>query len=174
MLMTEKWPDISIKTNSKDARNFEFIRSLISVIRNLRAENKIDPALKIKAVFIAGSAKNKKLLESEKEIIKGLARLVELTIEIKKTKIEKSISAISEGVEIYLPLEGTIDIKKELERIDREIKENESIVLDLQKRLSNEAFVSRAKKEIVEETREKLKASEENLTKLKERKKLLA
>ncbi len=173
MLMTEKWPEVFFKADKKDAKNFEFVRNIITAIRALRADNKIDPALKIKAVFIAGSSLSKKILESESEIIKGLARLAELSIEIKKIKIERSISAIAEGVEIYLPLEGAVDIKKELERIDREIKENESAILDFRKRLDNEAFVFRAKKEVVEETRARLKASEESVNKLQDRKKTL-
>lgn len=174
VLMAEKWPDVFYKRSKRSAADFEIIRNLITAIRNLRADNKIEPALKIKAIFIAKDKHAGDLIESQKEVIGGLARLSDFVIETKKGKLEKAVSVFVGKVEIYLPLEGAIDVLKEIERIEKEIAENEKIVLELAGRLANHNFLAKAKEEIVEETREKLKASKDSLNKLRERKKILA
>jgi len=177
-LMVEKWPvrdtyEKAIKAADK-TYSFQPVIDIVKAIRNLRAENKIEPALKIKVIFIAKDKDVKDLIKSQKEIIKGLARLSDFAVEIKKRKITKAVSAFVGGVEIYLPPEGAIDISKEIERIAKETAENEKIFRELSGRLANKDFLTKAKKEIVEEAKEKLKASKEALEKLKERKKILS
>jgi valyl-tRNA synthetase len=59
-----------------------------------------------------------------------------------------------------------LDIGKELERLDKEIVQARQEIARLQSKLSNAAFVTRAKPEVVEKEREKLAAQEDRVTKL--------
>ncbi|MFH1048492.1 MAG: valine--tRNA ligase [Patescibacteria group bacterium] len=170
LLITEKWPEFVFKAEAKDIADFNLIKNSIIAIRNLRAENKIEPAKKIKAIFIG---KKTDLFKKEAGVIKKLGRLEDLVIESKKMKVEKAISTIVDGVEIHLPLEGLLDFKKELERIEKEIKENEKKIIEAERNLANKNFTERAPKEIVEEVKEKLKNSRDAIIKLEEKKKLL-
>ncbi|MBU4338606.1 class I tRNA ligase family protein [Patescibacteria group bacterium] len=170
LLMTEKWPKFLFKAKKEDIADFNLIKNSIIAIRNLRAENKIEPAKKIKAIFIG---KKTDLFKKEAGVIKKLGRLEDLVIESKKMKVEKAISTIVDGVEIHLPLEGLLDFKKELERIEKEIKENEKKIIEAGRNLANKNFTERAPKEIVEEVKEKLKNSRDAIIKLEEKKKLL-
>jgi len=56
-----------------------------------------------------------------------------------------------------------------LERLDKEIAQAQQEILRLQGKLANEAFVTKAKPEVVEKEREKLVAQEERIRKLKVR-----
>jgi valyl-tRNA synthetase len=84
-------------------------------------------------------------------------------------KPEQVMSLLAGPVEIYLPLAGLLDISKELERLDKEIVQAHQEIARLQNKLANEAFVTRAKPEVVERERERLTVQEERIGKLKAR-----
>jgi len=84
-------------------------------------------------------------------------------------KPEQAMGMLAGPVEIYLPLAGMIDIAKELERLDKEIAQAQHEITRLQGKLANEAFVTRARPDVVEKEREKLATQEERIGKLKAR-----
>lgn len=171
LIMVEKWPEFSFKADKKDIQNFELIKKTIIAIRNLRSENKIDPAKKIKAIVV--SAKTD-VFDKEAEIIKKLCQLEELNIGAKKTDSKKMISSFIDGAEVYLPIDELIDKGKELLRIEKDIKENEKKIAEAERNLANKNFIERAPKKIVEETKEKLSQGKNTIQKLLEKKKLLS
>jgi len=170
MLMAEKWPEFIFKAGAKDISDFNLIKNNISAIRNLRSENKIEPAKKIKAIFFG---KQMKLIKDQEGIIKSLARLEDLVIASRKPESEKTLSIFIDNMEIYLPLEGLLDIKKELARTEKEIKESETKAAELKKRLSNKDFLAKAKKEVVFAAKENLTECEKNLEKLEKKRQQL-
>ena len=165
LLMIEKYPETEKKMIDKKAENnFGLIRDIITGIRNARTENKIEPAKKIKAVIYTG--KNLKLIEENLEIIKFLARLSEAELKKSGPKIEKAAAIVFEDIEIYLPLEGLVDLDKEKERLQKEIDNLSKYVKGLEGKMGNENFVKNAPSEVVEQEKEKLESSKEKLGKL--------
>ena len=79
------------------------------------------------------------------------------------------MSLLAGPVEIYLPLVGMLDTGKELERLDKELAQAQQEIARIQGKLANEAFVARARPEVVENEREKLAAQGERLSKLQAR-----
>ena len=69
--------------------------------------------------------------------------------------------------EIYVPLEGLIDLDVERTRIQKEIDRISGALTGIEKKLSNEKFVQNAAAEVVEKERIKKKDWEQNLEKLK-------
>ena len=110
------------------------------------------------------------MLEAQAPLIEFLAHTEKPQLyEQLAQKPEQSMSQLAGSVEIYLPLAGMIDISKELERLNKEIAQAQQEIVRLQGKLANEAFVTRAKPEVVEKEREKLTAQEERIGKLKAR-----
>src|SRR5260370_998789 len=110
------------------------------------------------------------LREAQAPLIDCLARSEEPQFVIPEDqRPAESVGALGARVEIYLPLAGLLDISKELERLDKEIAQAQQEIVRLQGKGANEAFVSRAKPEVVEKEREKLAAQEERIGKLKDR-----
>ena len=70
--------------------------------------------------------------------------------------------------EIYIPLEGLIDLDVEKNRLQKEISRLEGLLVGIDKKLSNEKFVSNAVPEVVEKERMKKKDVEANLLKVRE------
>ena len=66
-----------------------------------------------------------------------------------------AVSAVTKGAEIFIPLLELIDLKKELQRLDKEKSRLESEIQRVSNKLSNEKFVSKAPKSVVDEERAK-------------------
>jgi valyl-tRNA synthetase len=169
LLMVEEWPENKIKDlrlKLKVIESFELVQKIVVAIRNLRSENKVEAAKKIKAIIFAGS--KAKLVEEQVEVIKFLSGLGELEIEKEGEKPDQSAGTVVEKVEIYLPLAGMVDLGKEKERIKKEIEEVKKYIATLEKKLSNKEFVDRAPKPVVEAEKGKLDGAKEKMGKLEE------
>ncbi len=162
-----------IKTNypAPDKREYnglstEKIINVITKIRQLRAENKIEPARKI-PITIFGHEHLETLKENKSEILR-LARVSELTLEEKGEKLSNASTEVVNGIEIFIPLEGLVDTKKEKERLTKEISNLENYLKSLKAKLSNTKFTDNAPAEIVKGEKKKMKEAEEKLEKMKE------
>jgi valyl-tRNA synthetase len=149
-----------------DNTDFEIIQEFIGTVRNLRAENKVEPVLKVKLLIVADE--KEQLLETQRAVIMGLARLEEMSF-IEKSAIPNEVaSAVMSGIELYLPLEGLIDVEAEKARLTKEIESLEKYIGGIEKKLSNKEFADNAPKEIVEAERKKLEEGNEKVGKMKE------
>jgi len=162
MLMVASWPKMKIKENTE---SFSNIKNIITGIRATRADNKIEPAKKIKAVISAGQ--QKKLLSKNLEIIKGLGRLEELIIKKIAKKPKNYVGFVQGGVEVFLDVLGSVDLEKEKVRLEKEIEETEKYFVSLQTKLANQDFMAHAPAVVVEKERSKLVEAQEKLNKLK-------
>lgn len=165
LLMIEKWPQPDFKVDDQSIINYQKIQQLIVSIRNLRSENKIEPAKKINLTILASD--NKSLIESQIELIKNLARCELVTILKSGQKPENSIGAVVEGgLEIYISLAGIIDLESEQKRISKEITEVEKYLKSLEAKLANGEFITNAPEAVVKCEKEKLLAQKTRLEKL--------
>ena len=65
-------------------------------------------------------------------------------------------TAVVRGVELTIPLEGVVDFRDEVVRLNKVLAKVEKDASDLERRLGNADFVAKAPVEIVEEMRAKL------------------
>jgi valyl-tRNA synthetase len=150
--------EVKVKKEQTAYRDFEIVRNIITGIRSLRAEYKIEPAKKIGANINVG--KNKKLIKENEEIVKSLARLEKLEF-------------VESGAEISLDLVGAVDAEKERPRLEKEIAEIKKYVSGLENKLSNKEFVGNAPKAVVEKEQVKLSEAKVRVEKLEEQLKAL-
>lgn len=81
-------------------------------------------------------------------------------------KPKHAASAVVDGGEIFIPLEGLIDLDAERQRIQKELARVQGMLDGVRKKLSNESFIGKAPKEVVEKEREKLESFRMTLEKL--------
>lgn len=141
----------------------DFVKDIITAIRNIRGEMNIAPSKKVNTMIKSASVKDYQV-----EYIKKLAKVDALKVDANIQKPRASASAVLKGVEIFIPLEGLIDLEVERQKIQKEISRLESSLAGIEKKLSNEKFVANAAPEVVEKERAKQKDWVENLKKLKE------
>lgn len=163
LLMIAAWPPAGKKIDSKVVTDFSLVKDIVTAIRNLRSESKIEAGKKITAVIISPEAK---LLNRQAEIIKTLARLAELTITEKGERLAQALSTVVNSSEIYLPVSDMIDIDKEKVRLGAEVEQLTKYIDNLTKKLANQDFVKRAPTEVVAAEELKLANSREQLAKV--------
>jgi len=173
MLMAEKWPlakNYALEINKHNSSDFEIIKKIIFSIRNARAENKIEPAKKIKAVIYA---KNQaEFIESQEVLIKSLRTGID-NLEIKNggEKIDKAIFIAVNDIEIYLL--NAVDEAKEKIRLEKEIANLEKYIAGLESKLSNADFVAKAPSVVVTKQRKDLAEAQTKLAEIQKHLKTL-
>jgi valyl-tRNA synthetase len=173
-IMISKWPEVEKKFNKKKAsENFEGVMEIIKAIRNIRSEMNVQPSKKVKLLVYAHG--DKKVLADSSVYIVKLANVTEPEfIEDKSVAGSKSVAAVTALADIYLPLGELVDVEKELERLGKELSDNDKEIARSQGMLNNERFVSNAPKDVVNSEREKLAKYLEKKERLNERIKSLA
>ena len=79
---------------------------------------------------------------------------------------ENAISILGNDIQLYMPLEGLINLEEEKERREKEKQRLESEVARCEKMLSNPGFINKAPAEKIEEEKEKLRKYKEMLENL--------
>ncbi len=169
LLINAQWPkyDKSLVFEEEEYET-KLIQQVITKIRSIRAELKVEAGKKIHAIVYGG--KYTKILEDKREAIMRLARLESLDITEKGKKIPAAKAAFIEKIELYLPLKDLIDPEKETKRLDKEIEKKSSFIKTLEAKLGNEGYLKNAPKELIKNEKLRLKQEKENLEKLTEQK----
>ncbi|GAB1348805.1 hypothetical protein MASR1M107_10180 [Ignavibacteriales bacterium] len=149
------------KVDLAGEKQMEFLQNLITAVRNIRGEMKIAPSKPVKLYL-----KTEVFDPLYADLIKKLAKVEEIVAGNETIKPPKSASAVIKDCEIYVPLEGLIDIEVERTRLEKEIERIKGGLFGLDKKLSNQEFVSRAPVDIIERERSKKRDWEESLSKL--------
>lgn len=164
-IMLDNWPvvdDKKIWANSVE--DMHSIMQVIRGVRNIRAEFNVNPGAKIEAILIIRDENKKEIFIKNGSYLKSMANVDKLSIESSlETKPKQAVSAHTPLVEIYVPLEGVIDVDKEIARLEKDMKAAEADYTKAVNKLNNEKFISKAPPEVI--AKEKGKAEEAKLKK---------
>jgi len=141
----------------------DFVQEIIAAIRNIRGEMNISPSKAVKAFM-----KSKEVKQHQIDYIKKLARVENITVDENLIKPGASAATVIKGCEIYIPLEGLIDLDVERGRLQKEIDRLHGALTGINKKLSNEKFVNNAAPDVVEKEKQKQKDWEDKLQKYNE------
>lgn len=149
--------------NEAGVKKIELLREIVGEVRRVRSELNVSLDKKCKIILKSTGNLVKEIVLEEKDSILQLARAESLEM-FDKHKLSKSDSVIpfSKG-EIILPLSGMMDFEKEKQRLK---KEEESLKIEAEKietKLSNPQFLEKAKPEIIDKEKEKLKTLKDKL-----------
>jgi valyl-tRNA synthetase len=163
-ISTSEFPKVKKQLiNPQADKDMEVVENIVTAIRNIRGEMNIPPSKKINVLLKTNEVKERQI-----DYIKKLAKVEDLKTGESITKPKASASAIVKSAEIYVPLEGLIDLDIERQRLQKEITRLEGSLAGIEKKLSNEKFVNGAPADVVEKERTKQRDWLENLRKLKE------
>jgi len=109
--------------------------------------------------------KTKKALIECEAIITELGGLETLNVDLNALKPKFSASTVIPGGEMYIPLEGILDPVAERARLEKEIENAKGFMANLEKKLSNEAFVSKAPAAVLDLERQKLATQQDIIEK---------
>ena len=161
------------RMNAGIEQDMQMVMDLILAIRNIRGEMNIAPSMQITVIV---KVENKELgehLEKSAGYAKTLARIKELRIGVAEDKPKNVATAVIKGAEVYVPLEGILDLTQERDRLQKEIAKISKDIEVFSKKLSNKNFVDKAPKDVVEKDTAKLDEFKVKRGKLEESLKML-
>ncbi|HHW15664.1 MAG TPA: valine--tRNA ligase [Firmicutes bacterium] len=163
-LIAAPWPKAPRALHDAAAeREMHLVTEVVRVIRNLKAEHKVEPGKAVPAL-VRGGQEALAALEAMRPLLVPLARLTELTLlPAEEEAPQQAVTAVAAGVEVFLPLAGLVDVTKERPRLAKERAEAAAEVERLRAKLANPGFTERAPAEVVAKERAKLVAAEERL-----------
>ena len=172
-LMVSSWPTIDLSEDNlsfkydKQEETIEKIKEIIVEIRNIRNTKNIHPTKKSELILVTEKYE-KELKEAEGVLLKlGFANKAK--IQKDKTGIpEDAIKIVTDGIELYMPLEGLVNLEEERKRLETEKLRLEGEVARCEKMLSNPGFVNKAPEAKVKEEKEKLEKYKKMLEKVME------
>jgi len=174
MLITTEWPKADKSMIDQTAeKDFELVIDVIGALRNMRAEVGLTPKQEATFLIEAKNHDEKQILESNCDVISHLGKAGELTIVLTSDRIhKKSLSARVGDIDIFMPLEGLIDLSREIERLTKENEKQEKVVNGLRKKCENPQFLAKANPNIVTKEQNRLVEARDQLRRIEERIKL--
>jgi valyl-tRNA synthetase len=150
-IVLANWPEVKEELSNPEASNvMQQLVAIIRSVRNIRAEVETPLSKEIPILIQASNADGKAKLEENRLYIDRFCNPSVLTIDTKIQVPEKAMSSVVTGAEIFLPLEGLIDVDKEVARLEAELEKLTKEVDRVDKKLSNEGFVKKAPEQVVE------------------------
>ena len=136
-------------------RQMEILLSAVTGIRSVRGELNIAPSVEIRADIKTLSREVEEVLENNLVSIKKLTRCRELYTGPGIKRVEGSAVAVHEGMEVYIPLSGLLDVGAEVKRLEKEMAKIDEALSFLNKKLLNEDFLNNAPKNVLEKDKTK-------------------
>ena len=166
-IMLSDFPEEEKEFINIDAeKEFDYLKEIISAIRNIRGEANVSPSKKIEVIFKTADENARNILQNNAKILDKLANVekYEFNVEIPKLVGFRLVDT----TEIYVPLAELIDLDKEIEKLEKKIEKTQVELDKVLKKLSNENFVNRAIPEAVEKERRIKEELENKISKFKE------
>ena len=163
-LIISKWPKENKDMIDEEViQAMEILKDLISSVRAIRSRMNI-PLSKKTDLYIKGDEVD--FIDQNSKLIMSLAKLESYSVGSSIQKPTQSAAAVVHGMELYIPLEGLVDLDKERLQLNKRKIKIESLLNDIDKKLSNQNFVTRAPKDVVENEKSKLADLKDELEKI--------
>jgi valyl-tRNA synthetase len=160
------YPSVAWEWIDRDAeQEMIFVMEVISALRNIRSSFKIPNTTKLRP-HIKASLEHARLIERYRSYIVSLANILEMVINQDMVRPALSATAILDHIEIYVPLEGLIDVEVERTRLTRELKKIQEDVVRLEAKLARRDFLEKAPEDIIEKEQAKHQGLRERVEKL--------
>ena len=171
-IMIAEYPtSVMPEFGEKVEESMDMVIDIIKAIRNLRGENSITPAKKIKIYLNIKNERLSSVIMEFRNYIHALANVGSLST--KNQPDEQCLVYSTIYGDIYLPVEGNIDTELEINRLTKLLKKYEKSLVFLNSQLSNQSFLERAPEKLIKEKRAELDEISEIYNKTKQRIKIL-
>lgn len=165
-LIISSWPTFNEKqVDDAGEKSMELLKDIITSIRTIRSRMNVPPSRKAQIV-VRCDDKGAEFIDHYFSIISSLAGLDSFTAGSDMEKPSHAATAVVGSYEIFIPLEGLIDLDVERNRLDTRFAELQKHILGVENKLGNANFVDRAPETVVNREREKLGEMKNELKKV--------
>ncbi len=161
------WPTTTGSHIDDDLESsLEQIQSVVTAVRSIRSELNVPPGKRSDLYVKVNDDAFAELLSDHIQYFRSLARVDELVVGADVKKPPVSASAVISGAEIYVPLEGLIDIEVEKARLEKDLNNLKGLLEKVSRKLANADFLQNAPKEVVDREKAKKDDYQERVEKI--------
>ncbi len=155
-IMLAAFPKAARKGRDPGAeRQMAPVIAIVSAIRTVRSESRISPAVELRVTVKPAARAAAGPIRDAAALIGALSRSV-LTVEPGAARPAHSAHALAAGAEVFVHLEGVVDLGAERSRLLKEIEKAKKEIAFLEGKLGRRDFVERAPRDVVERERARL------------------
>lgn len=155
-IIQASWPEVRPELSNENSKvSMQLLVEIIKSVRQARLEVNTPMSKEVPIHIEAKDEKVKKQLLDNKDYLMRFCNPSELVIDTKVDIPEKAMTEVVFGATVVLPLEGLIDMDKEIERLEQELQKWQKELDRVNKKLSNEKFVANAPEKIINEEKDK-------------------
>jgi len=140
-------------------REMGVVMGVVTAIRNIRGEMRVAPGMMLSAIVKPGPEAPAALVRANAPLIQTLARAA-VTVAADASRPRNSALGVVGDIEVYVALEGVVDLGAERQRLEKEIKRADEAIAFGRAKLARPEFAERAPAEIVDKEREKVAQQE--------------
>jgi len=153
-LIVSMWPNGNYDFDDDVDGAMTVLQELITSIRAIRSRMNIAPSknvdLKIKC-----SKDQSDLISQNKKLFMALAKIDSYDYGSSMERPSQSATAVVHGMELYIPLDGLVDLDKEKMQLEKRKIKIEGLLIGIDKKLSNKQFINNAPENVVDGERKK-------------------
>ncbi len=166
-VMLQRYPEPTTPPGGSAVEaDIEWVKSVVLALRNIRGELNISPAKAMPALFSRGGARDRALLDANRQYLLKLARLESIAWLEDASTAPAAAMQLAGDMEIRVPLAGFVDVKAEQTRLGKEIERLLGDIAKAEGQLGNERFVAHAPPAVVTKERDRLAANQSALVQL--------
>ncbi|ALI98248.1 valine--tRNA ligase [Rufibacter tibetensis] len=162
-LVVAAWPEKG-RVDADLLKQTDYVLTVVGQIRNQRNSKNISPSKKL-ALYVR-LVEGKNAIAGYETLVSKLANLSE--IQETEQQLDNSLSFVVDSSEFFIPMEGNIDAAAERERILKELDYTKGFLTSVDKKLSNERFVSGAPEAVINAERKKRSDAEAKIAALEQ------
>lgn len=157
-IMIAKWPAyMEERSFEKEEKQIETIKEAVRGIRNVRTQMNVAPSKKACVFVVSEQEEIRNTFEEGRLFFAQLAYASDVIVQSDKNGIDKdAVSVVIANAVLYIPFAELVDIKQEIERLEKEEKRLDSELARVNGMLDNEKFMSKAPEEKIAQEKEKL------------------
>ena len=166
-LMLQDWPVYDEKFCFADEeRAMELVMDAIKAIRARRSEMNVPPSKKAELTVVT---EEQAVFTTGIPFLKRLANASEVTVAADApADVNGLVSVVTSAAKLYIPLAELVDLDAERARLAKEIEKAEKYLAGIEKKLSNEKFVSKAPEAVVQRERDNMEKTRALIAQLRD------
>ena len=163
--------DVRFHDDASEA-SMALVQKIIVAVRSIRTERNIPTSARVTVLLAVADDYKKTILDGYKTIISEQAKCGDVRVRRSGSSfsgefvLSKTAMAMAGDVEVMVPLEGLVDPKAELDKLQKDKLKVEKDIAYLKRKLGDPNFLSRAPLEVLDKDKAKLAELEGGLAKI--------
>jgi valyl-tRNA synthetase len=165
----DRFPEARVDwKNTKALSDVALVQEVVTALRTIRAELKLDPKKKVQAEFSAADAVARDLIVANRAAIERFAALSGLRVTSERLQGDGMTRSTS-AFDLRIPFTEIVNPRVEIARLKKEIEGLQKAIASKERQLGDETFRSRAPEKIIKGLEATLAEQHIELQKLQER-----